>query len=215
MQLASSPPQIDNKLVGVAYAKPSQTAKPGQGEGGGGAALAAAQWTNNTEELLKAKRALAGTNYSEAEIEQLAEYSASTYAKTPEEKAYYLQYYRDFYRQVEWKCLKTSKRNYLSAYNLHGNWIYRNGGKLDSGTGPEALASAAEAPTKPISAEAGASNTVTVEGVEYKRYPTPDVSTYTYDETSGYYYDAVTTFYYDANSQVSATALVFWFCFWP
>ena len=72
-------------------------------------ALAAAQWTNNTEELLKAKRALAGTNYSEAEIEQLAEYSASTYAKTPEEKAYYLQYYRDFYRQVEWKCLKTSK----------------------------------------------------------------------------------------------------------
>ena len=50
---------------------------------------------------------------------------------------------------------------------------------------------------------------MTVEGVEYKRYPTPDVSTYTYDETSGYYYDAVTTFYYDANSQVSATALVF------
>ena len=87
--------------------------------------------------------------------------------------------------------------------------IYRNGGKLDSGTGPDAAASAsgapaADAPAKPISAEAGASNTVTVDGVEYKRYPTPDVSTYTYDETSGYYYDAVTTFYYDANSQVSA-----------
>ena len=115
MQLASSPPQIDNKLVGVAYAKPSQTAKPGQGEGGGGAALAAAQWTNNTEELLKAKRALAGTNYSEAEIEQLAEYSASTYAKTPEEKAYYLQYYRDFYRQVVEVFKKLRKMNYLSS----------------------------------------------------------------------------------------------------
>ena len=29
----------------------------------------------------------------------MAEYSASTYAKTPEEKAYYLQYYRDYYRK--------------------------------------------------------------------------------------------------------------------
>merc|ERR1712203_712970 len=42
---------------------------------------------------------------------------------------------------------------------------------------------------------------VNVDGVEYKRYRTPDVSTYVYDETSGYYYDATTTLYYDATSQ--------------
>merc|ERR1719273_1989271 len=42
---------------------------------------------------------------------------------------------------------------------------------------------------------------ITVNGIEYKRYPTPDVSTYVHDETSGYYYDGSTTLYYDANSQ--------------
>merc|ERR1711945_50309 len=41
----------------------------------------------------------------------------------------------------------------------------------------------------------------TLDGVEYKRYRTPDVSTYVYDESSGYYYDAISTLYYDANSQ--------------
>ena len=34
-----------------------------------------------------------------------------------------------------------------------------------------------------------------------KKYPTPDISTFTYDETSGYYYDYTTGFYYDATSQ--------------
>merc|ERR1711988_1310522 len=42
---------------------------------------------------------------------------------------------------------------------------------------------------------------VIVNGVEYQIYPTPDVSTYTYDEGSGYYYDSVTQYYYDAKSQ--------------
>ena len=42
---------------------------------------------------------------------------------------------------------------------------------------------------------------VIVDGREYKRYPTPDVSTYTYDEGTGYYYDASTQLYYDSNSQ--------------
>ena len=81
----------------------------------------------------------------------------------------------------------------------------RNGGKLDSGTDPSGGApTAADAPTKPTEASPS-SNMVCVEGVEYQRCPTPDVSTYTYDETSGYYYDALTTFYYDANSQVRVT----------
>merc|ERR1719219_3014045 len=54
----------------------------------------------------------------------------------------------------------------------------------------------------PSEASKGASlGTVLVDGIEYKRYETPDVSTYVYDETSGYYYDATSTLYYDANSQ--------------
>merc|ERR1719219_2371560 len=54
----------------------------------------------------------------------------------------------------------------------------------------------------PSEASKGASlGSVIVDGVEYRRYETPDVSTYIYDDTSGYYYDATSTLYYDANSQ--------------
>ena len=36
--------------------------------------------------------------YTELEIEQLAEYSASLYAKTSKEKEEYLEYYRNYYK---------------------------------------------------------------------------------------------------------------------
>lgn len=39
-----------------------------------------------------------GAQQPQDEIEQLAEYSANLYAKTPEEKAHHLEYYRNFYR---------------------------------------------------------------------------------------------------------------------
>ena len=48
-------------------------------------ALAAAQWNSNQQTF-------------NAEVERLAEYSASIYAKTAEEKTYYLDYYRNYYR---------------------------------------------------------------------------------------------------------------------
>uniref|UniRef100_A0A182SJC1 G-patch domain-containing protein n=1 Tax=Anopheles maculatus TaxID=74869 RepID=A0A182SJC1_9DIPT len=38
-------------------------------------------------------------------------------------------------------------------------------------------------------------------GVDGRKYPTPDTSLYQYDETSGFYYDPTTGLYYDANSQ--------------
>lgn len=38
-------------------------------------------------------------------------------------------------------------------------------------------------------------------GTDNRKYPTPDVSLYQYDETSGYYYDPLTGLYYDAQSQ--------------
>ncbi len=39
------------------------------------------------------------SSYSREEIERMAEYSASLYAKSPEEKASYLDYYRKYYRE--------------------------------------------------------------------------------------------------------------------
>ncbi len=56
--------------------------------------------------------------------------------------------------------------------------------------------------------------TVTVDGVEYKKYPAPDVSTYQYDESSGYYYDPLSTLYYDSNSQYYFNSKTNQFSYW-
>ena len=84
--MLGEPPTIDEKLISVSYYRMPLTA----GQAGGSVpiaanALAAAQWNSHQQK------------FSE-ETESLAEYSASMYAKTPEEKAYYLDYYRNYYR---------------------------------------------------------------------------------------------------------------------
>jgi len=69
-------------------------------------AVAAAQWSVSTNSSgsgasTKVAQAAAGggaeVNFSQEEIPRMAEYSASLYAKTPEEHAYYLQYYTQYY----------------------------------------------------------------------------------------------------------------------
>merc|ERR1719211_784041 len=128
----------------------------------------------------------------------MAEYSASLYAKTASEKAHYLDYYRNYY-------------------------------KTGGGGDPNAAgAGTAKKPLPPANAAPAPVNTsdndtvtkkkdlgkVMVSGVEYPRYPTPDVSTYTFDDASGYYYDGATQLYYDANSQYyfdsKANKYVYW-----
>ncbi|XP_066284989.1 RNA-binding protein 5-like isoform X3 [Branchiostoma lanceolatum] len=42
---------------------------------------------------------------------------------------------------------------------------------------------------------------VSLDQPNYQVYPTPDLSTFQYDETSGYYYDPQTGLYYDASTQ--------------
>ena len=42
---------------------------------------------------------------------------------------------------------------------------------------------------------------VTVNGITYQKYPSPDPSKFQYDESSKYYFDSSTGLYYDANSQ--------------
>eukprot|EP00095_Tigriopus_kingsejongensis_P000467 snap_masked-scaffold217_size252476-processed-gene-1.22 protein:Tk00467 transcript:snap_masked-scaffold217_size252476-processed-gene-1.22-mRNA-1 annotation:"rna-binding protein 5-like" len=156
-QLLGQPPVIDEKLISVSYQKmkaltPTQVANT---------AMAAAQWSHQKK-------------YAEAEVESLSEYSASLYAKTPEEKAYYLEYYRNY---------------------------YRNGG--DSSTADPASSQhhpfdpSAPAPQKSLPNL----GMVKVKGTEYKIYPTPDVNTFAYDEGSGYYFDSQTKFYYDATTR--------------
>ena len=58
-----------------------------------------------------------------ADIKQLAEYSASLYAQTPEEHASYVQYYTMYYQQQAqvntWLKLVF---NYLDTFNLNCLW---------------------------------------------------------------------------------------------
>ena len=139
-----------------------------QNQAAASSALAAAQWTNKDS---GAGDVGAGDKWSEAELQKMAEYSADLYAKNEDERTYYVEYYKKF---------------------------YRDGGD----TSAAEVALKEDALNKVSDKKAGkVRGTVVVDGVEYKKYATPDTSTYQYDDTSGYYYDPVSTLYYDANSQ--------------
>ncbi|CAN8006629.1 unnamed protein product [Ixodes pacificus] len=68
--------------------------------------------------------------------------------------------------------------------------------------------------TPKASATVSSLGTVLVDGVNYPRYPVPDVSTYRYDDKSGYYYDASTGLYYDANSHYYYNAEAQQYMYW-
>merc|ERR1719394_1467020 len=143
------------------------------------AALAAAQWSHQGRQGI-------ANQYSHDDIEQMAEYSASLYAKTPSDKAHYLEYYRNYYK----------------------NGGYPNAGQ--KGSSPTPSDNQYNAPPGSVSDK----DKVMVNGVEYPRYPTPDVSTYSYDEATGYYYDSSTQLYYDSNSQYYLNAKTNKYVYW-
>ena len=137
-----------------------------QNQAAASSALAAAQWTNKDS-----GSGLVGDKWSEEELVKMAEYSADLYAKNKEERDYYVEYYKKFYRNGgDTSAAKVALKEDVGKKNSD----------------------------KKSSKDKG---TVIVDGVEYKKYSTPDTSSYQYDDTSGYYYDPVSTLYYDANSQ--------------
>lgn len=100
-QLLGEPPTIDEKIVSVSYFRPAsiqpQFSNSNKDSGGGqptaaaNAALAAAQWSHQGRQGI-------ANQYGHDDIERMAEYSASLYAKTASEKAHYLEYYRNYYK---------------------------------------------------------------------------------------------------------------------
>uniref|UniRef100_A0A0K2TAI4 RNAbinding protein 5like [Acyrthosiphon pisum] n=1 Tax=Lepeophtheirus salmonis TaxID=72036 RepID=A0A0K2TAI4_LEPSM len=128
-------------------------------------ALAAAQWSHKNEELKDLDKNQSSTKHTPEEIDKMAKYSATMYAKNTKEEAHYYEYYKN---------------------------LYSNGG--DTSAASVALRGGEVKKSSDL-------GTAVVGGVEYKKYPSPDVSSYQYDETSGYYYDPVCGLYYDSNSQ--------------
>lgn len=103
-QLIGEPPCIDDKLVSVCYLRTSFPPLSTSSSGGHGlpssstsaaasTALEAALWSNQSSD-----RAGQHQQYTEEEIERLAEYSATAYAKNDQEKAFYKDYYLQYYR---------------------------------------------------------------------------------------------------------------------
>lgn len=109
------------------------------------------------------------------------------------------EYSADLYAKNE-----TERESYVEYYKKY----YKEGG--DAGAAVAALFT----DNKKSSKKAVDLGMVTVGGVEYRRFKTPDVSSYQYDETSGYYYDPVSTLYYDANSQYYFNSKTNKFCYW-
>ena len=180
-QLIANPPSIDAKTVEVSYYKQlgagAAVTSSSSNQAAANSAMAAAQWSN------KGDKAGAG-RWSEEQLRIMAEYSADMYAKTPEERAHYVEYYKG---------------------------LYRDGGDTSAAEVALTQTGSDKKAEKKNDKDLGM---VVVNGVEYKRYPPPDTSTYQYDETSGYYYDPVSTLYYDANSQYYYNSKTSKFHYW-
>ncbi len=93
-QLIAEPPTIDDKLVGVSYYRAPEAIGVSKEGGNAAAAMAAAQWSHSGVSVDGGLQ----QQHSEEEVERMAQYSAGLYAKTPEEKVSYLEYYRNYYR---------------------------------------------------------------------------------------------------------------------
>ena len=100
--LMAQPAVIEDRCIAVAYCSDGVAITPGStaASGAANAALAAAQWSREPPRAVETRvqAATAEAPKSEEEIERLAVYSADLYAKTPEERASYLEYYRNYYR---------------------------------------------------------------------------------------------------------------------
>lgn len=213
-KLAHAPPTIDGKQVTISYCK----LNPNNGNGN--------NWSAQQQQQQQYHQPAEYT--AGADIKQLAEYSASLYAQTPEEHASYVQYYTMYYQQQAQAYQQNQQQQGSSNQSDSVNAaaavaqsalqaMQQKSAANTSTSGAAAVAAAASQSTystPTTTAPTTTDQTVTqttpgsanYDGVqlqtgEYPTYPPPDVSTYQYDETSGYYYDPSTTLYYDASSQ--------------
>lgn len=217
-KLAHSPLTIDGKQVTISYFKLNQN--------NGTTSSTGNNWSSQQQQYQQPAEYTAG-----ADIKQLAEYSASLYAQTPEEHASYVQYYTMYYQQQAQAYQQNQQQqgsaNQSDSVNAAAavaqsalQAMQQKSAANTASSGAAAVAAAAAAQStystttttttttteQTLTQTASSASTTNYDGVQmqttdYPTYPPPDVSTYQYDETSGYYYDPTTTLYYDAGSQ--------------
>lgn len=155
--------------------------------------------------------------YTLEDVTQLAEYSANMYAKTPAQKAHYLQYYTQYYQNqiMQGTAITLPSLNQTDRVNAAAAVAQSAIQQLQASRklGDADEMKGRPTPTAPASTVL-ASGRVPAHANDGKVYAVPDVSTYHYDESSGYYYDPSTGLYYDPNSQYYYNSHTQQFLYW-
>lgn len=141
--------------------------------------------------------------YSMNDLNSLADYSASRYAKTAAEYQQYFQYYKMYFAQ---------------QINDGASITLNSENQMDSANAAAALAQ--NAILQRNSSKVVYDQTCSVlpaqipNGTDGKKYAVPDVTKYHYDKTTGYYYDSTTGLYYDRNSQYYYNSVIQKYLYW-
>lgn len=141
--------------------------------------------------------------YTMEDLNQLADYSASRYAKTAAEYQQYFQYYKMYFAQqiTEGASITLNTDNQMDSANaaaalVQNAMLQKNNKNLyDNSSG---CLMSMEVPN----------------GMDGKKYPTPDINKYVYDKNTGYYYDSNTGLYYDRNSQYYYNSVIQKYLYW-
>ncbi|XP_018322583.1 RNA-binding protein 5-A isoform X2 [Agrilus planipennis] len=124
------------------------------------------------------------STYALSDVDRLAEYSASRYAKTVVE---YHQFY-DYYK------------TYFTHQINNGHSITLQENQMDAANAAAAVAQSAIQQMQASKTFYDSTHMTVPTGTDGKKYPIPDSTKFTYDKSSGYYYDVTTGLYYDPNS---------------
>lgn len=123
--------------------------------------------------------------YTLNDVDSLAEYSASRYAKSVIEYQQYYEYYKSYF---------TQQITAGNSITLHQD------NQMDAANAAAAVAQSAIQQMHANKNFYDTTHIVIPSGTDGKRYPIPDVTKFTYDKNSGYHYDCSTGLYYDPNS---------------
>ncbi|XP_050314688.1 RNA-binding protein 5-like [Anthonomus grandis grandis] len=137
--------------------------------------------------------------YALADVDSLAEYSATRYAKTPDEYTHYYNYYRQFF---------TQQINEGNSITLH------NENQMDAANAAAAVAQAAIQQMQATKTYYEPSQMQMPTGTDGKRYAVPDISSYIYDKSTGFQYDPSTGLYYDSKSTYYWNSVIQKYLFW-
>lgn len=142
--------------------------------------------------------------YTMDDLNSLADYSASRYAKTAVEYQQYFQYYKMYFAQqiTEGASITLNTDNQMDSANaaaaLAQNAMLQRNSKQMYDANSSSCMVPVQIPT----------------GVDGKKYPMPEVDKYVYDKNTGYYYDASTGLYYDRNSQYYYNSVIQKYLYW-